>query len=151
MKLALHKKNDSFQALIVLGMLLMLCMGACQYALSQIMYREAETNMVEKTIQSRHLIDERIKKYYETLRYVNSVAESQTNSRSELNEYIRKVNPALKDFILIGAVTPQGEMIYGDKAPYDILPVLQQTMRGYEKIQYHGSGIFEHVIGSVPY
>ena len=57
MKLALHKKNDSFQALIVLGMLLMLCMGACQYALSQIMYREAETNMVEKTIQSRHLID----------------------------------------------------------------------------------------------
>ena len=151
MKFTLHEKNDSFQALIVLGMLLMLCMGACQYALSQIMYREAETNMVEKTVQSRHLIDERIKKYYETLRYVNSVAESQTKSRSELNEYIRKVNPALKDFILIGAVTPQGEMIYGDKAPYDILPVLQQTMRGYEKIQYHCSGIFEHVIVSVPY
>ena len=84
MKFTLHEKNDSFQALIVLGMLLMLCMGACQYALSQIMYREAETNMVEKTVQSRHLIDERIKKYYETLRYVNSVAESQTNSRSEL-------------------------------------------------------------------
>ena len=89
MKFTLHEKNDSFQALIVLGMLLMLCMGACQYALSQIMYREAETNMVEKTVQSRHLIDERIKKYYETLRYVNSVAESQTNSRSELNEYIQ--------------------------------------------------------------
>lgn len=150
MKLALHEKNDSFQALIILGMLLMSCMVACQYALSQIMYREAEENLVEKTIQSRHLIDERIKKYYETLEYVHSVADSQQTSREELNGYIRRGNPALKDFILIGAVTPQGEMIYGDEAPYDILPVLQQTMRGYEKIQYHCSGIFEHVIVSVP-
>lgn len=151
MKLALHEKNDSFRALIVLGLLLMLCMGACQYALSQMMYREAETNMVGETIQARHLIDERIKKYYETLRYVHSVADSQKTSKEELNGYIRKVNPALKDFILIGAVTPQGEMIYGDEAPYDILPALQQTMRGYDKIQYYCSGIFEHVIVSVPY
>ena len=150
MKLALHEKNDSFQALIVLGLLLMLCMGACQYALSQIMYREAETSMVSKTIQSRHLIDERIKKYYETLQYVNAVAESMGGSRDELNGYIRSVNPALVDFSLIGAITPQGEMIYGDKAPYDILPVLQQSMRGYMKVQYYCSGIFEHVIVSVP-
>ncbi len=150
MKLALHEKNDSFQALIVLGLLLMLCMGACQYALSQIMYREAETSMVNRTIQSKHLIDERIKKYYETLQNVNAVASLKRDSKDEVDEDIRSVNHALEDFSLIGAVTPQGKMIYGDKAPYDILPVLQQSMRGYAKIQYYCSGIFEHVIVSIP-
>lgn len=150
MKLAFYKKNGSFGVLTLLGVLLILSVVACQYALSQILYHEAEQIMANQMTQSRHLIDERIQRYYETLNYVNAVAESRKTAKEDLTGYIRTVNPVLKDFSLIGAITPTGHMLYGDEPPYDIVPLLHQTIRGHENIQFFSSNLYDHVIISVP-
>lgn len=150
MKLAFYQKNGSFGVLMMLGLMLIICVVACQYALSRILYRGAENIMVDQMFQSRTLIDERLQRYYETLLYVNSVADSRKTAREDLNEYVRAVNPVLKDFSLIGAITPKGNMLYGDELPYDIVPLLQQTMRGHDSIQFFRSDFYEHVIISVP-
>lgn len=133
----------SFQtnsSMLWLGMLLIFCMLAFQYLLVQVMYGEIEDKLTEVTRQSAAIVEERIDAAYEQLTIAGSLMRQPGINHSEAMAKLRQEDTCLAQYRYVGAVSVQGELLYGDALPEGAMPLLQEAFRGHQRASWQPGG-----------
>ena len=127
-------------SLLWLGLLLLFCMLAFQYLLAQLIYGEIEDKLIEVTRQSAAIVEERMETACDQLNAAGQLKGLEPAARQSVLADMRRTDNCLARYEQVGAISVQGQLLYGDALPAGFIAQLQETFRGHTQVIWQPAG-----------
>lgn len=140
MKALFSEKNRLYVTLSFLSVFLLIGMAAVQYTLLHILHTDSANLLMDRSFSQAQLVENRIQNTYSTLDTVSLLITDNTPLQQEKLEQIIQTDPCITAFEYLGAVTVQGEPLYGASLPTADSRLLTDTFRGKKALQFLPAG-----------